>query len=186
MKTFALALFTALSLSPLRSKAAAPSGTFWPSTSPVPEYMAGAPIPNAAGVPTSKNFVPIYEAWEKKVFVEAYRRSGHHDPEIEAFMTDASRCLHGCNDVERAALSTRASAVAARSNDPAVQLLTALVENDPVLREKRYYSAAVGFEKSSYLPFLRFTALANVGQCLAEKGYDVARLDRTMPRRSKL
>ena len=146
-----------------------------PSAPSNPEYAAGAPIPNAPGVPTGKSFVPIYEAWEKRVFVETYRRFPVRDPEVEAFLADAAMCFHRGNPQERAALSSRGQALQAMGKgDPAVQLLCAVAERNVLLRENYFQRAAAGFEKSVYAPFLRFIALANYAYCLAERKADAA------------
>ena len=173
MKLIPIAFLLTVFLIPPRSEAAMPSGAFVPSAPQTPEYVTGAPIPNAPGVPTGKNFLPIYQAWEKKVFIEAYRRSGQHDSQVEAFLTDASICLHGGNEQERTLLWTRGNILRDSGiNDPAVLFLSALVEKTAPLREILFRRAAAGFEKSAYSPFLRFIALANDAECLAERGAD--------------
>jgi hypothetical protein len=173
MKLIPVVFFLAVSLIPPGTEAAAPSGAFVPSSSPMPEYVAGAPIPNAAGVPSWTNFQRFHETWEKKVFVEAYRRSPVRDPEVEAFLTEAARSFHALTEQERIPLRARGMAlVEPGKNDPAVLLLNAVLQPKGALREHLFRRAAVGFENSHYSVFLRFTALANVAQCLAERGAD--------------
>jgi hypothetical protein len=173
MKMLPAVILLALPLVPPSSIGASPSGAFVPSAPQTPAYVAGAPIPNAAGVPTWKNFQPLHEAWEKKVFMQAYRRSPVRDPEVEAFLSEAGRSFHTLTEQERIPLRTRGVALLqAGKNDPAVVLLNAVLQTSAPLREDLFRRAAVGLEKSHYSPFLRFTALVNVAHCLAERGID--------------
>jgi hypothetical protein len=134
-------------------------------------YPHGVAIPNAASVPSDKEFCHIYKTWMHRIAVAEYEKTPHARKDVSAFLDDGIAYLKGVNvQTEQKAAAQGIQLDKQGVTDPVFKLFAGLVIADPATKQRFLNESLNGLEQSSYPRFLAFMAAANLAKSLDDQG----------------